>query len=223
MFGRGLMELCHIVNIKYHSAVRTDDGIGVLWLEPSILKYMPPWNVLDSQNIWEAPFGFHHLFNWKESYFEGFIREWRNVSREREVDKKIDLCRQSHALWFTLQGDSISLREKLPQAVKVICLLFSPTDLQESAGICRWLHPPGSCAHNDVPPVNKRSWNKANDIYSIWWTWSNFTVTGTFYFFKQSVFLFFIFTLNVKGSPIWITPFTMPALCFSGVACDCAA
>lgn len=88
MFGRGLMELCHIVNIKYHSAVRTDDGIGVLWLEPSILKYMPPWNVLDSQNIWEAPFGFHHLFNWKESYFEGFIREWRNVSREREVDKK---------------------------------------------------------------------------------------------------------------------------------------
>lgn len=30
VFGQGLMELCCIVNMKYHSAVRTDDGIGVL-------------------------------------------------------------------------------------------------------------------------------------------------------------------------------------------------
>lgn len=95
------------------------------------------------------------------------LSEWRNVSREWEVDKKIDLCCQSHALWFTLQGDSISLREKLPQAVKVICLLFSPTNLQESAGICRWLHPRGICVHNDVHPVIKRSRNKENDICSI--------------------------------------------------------
>lgn len=28
MFGQGLMALCHIVNIKYHSAVRTDDSLS---------------------------------------------------------------------------------------------------------------------------------------------------------------------------------------------------
>lgn len=83
VFGWGLMELCCVVNIKFHSVVRTDDGTGVLWLlEYNILKHMPPWNELGSQNMWEALFGFHHLFNLKESCFKEFTSKLKNISRE---------------------------------------------------------------------------------------------------------------------------------------------
>lgn len=41
-------------------------------------------------NTYERPYlVFIHLFNWKGNCFKGFIRKWRNVSREWEADRKL--------------------------------------------------------------------------------------------------------------------------------------
>lgn len=144
------------------------------------------------------------------------------------MDKKIDLCFQSCIIIHFPRWHSSSLREKPPKALKVICL-FSPSDLQGSTGISRWLNPVKGLLIMMFIPVSKRSWNKENKLGQlvVW----NLVVFLEFpscmhvftFFFKQSpsIYFFFLTSHLIERFTHFNHPFhSVCVLCLSRVACD---
>lgn len=135
---------------------------------------------------------------------------------------KLILLSKSCIVIHSQKWHGISLREKLPKALKVICLFSSHTDLQAGTGVFKPIKSFGRFANHYVHPVFQRSRKKENDIGQLaMWNLVIFVELSshrhvfTFLKFltKSSVYLFFKVHTWSKGSPTPIIPSVVCMYC----------